>query len=180
MAKIVLKDKWMKILLGIVLTIAGLVIVVFGIVKPGVLSMTLSIVLAVSLFLIGALYLYNGLSKTANANVIDFTYVLAAIAISLGVVLLVNTNLIASILVYIVSISVLTFGTALLIRGIILCARKSSAANCVLAIAIGIVLIILGVLALIFQGQITQIIYISSGALLLIIGILQIVDAVKN
>lgn len=180
MAKIVLKDKWMKILLGAILIIAGLIIVIFGIVQPGVISMTLSIVFAVSLFFIGALYLYNGLSKTANANVIDLTYIIAAIAISLGVVLLVNTNLIANILVYIVSISVLTIGSALLIRGIVLCARKSTASNCVLAIIVGVVLIVLGVLALIFQSQITQVIYISSGVLLLIVGILQIVDAVRN
>lgn len=180
MTKIVLKDKWMEILLGSVLTIAGLVIIVLGIVNPSILSTALSIIFAISLFFVGGLYLYNGLAKTANANVIDATYVLAAVAIALGVVLLVNTNLIADILVYIVSISVLTFGVALLLRGIILCARKGSTANCAFAIILGIVLIILGVLALIFKSNLTQIIYISSGVLLLVIGIFQIVETARK
>ena len=180
MDKVIFKEKWMQILLGSVLILAGLTVVILGIVSPQSLTATLSIIIAVSLFVIGAIFLVNGLSKTANAAVIDVTYLVAAIAFASGVVFLVQNQLIASMLVYIVSVSVLTIGVALLLRGIILCVRKAETSACVLAIILGVVSIILGILALIFQAQLTQVIYISSGVLLLVTGIVIIVYAVKR
>ncbi len=169
----------MGILLGVLLIIAGIATIVFGIIKQEQVGLVLSIIIAVMLFIIGALYLVAG-CMVPLSNFFTALFLYGAIAIAIGVILLVNTNIVPLVMVYTLSIILLALGVVYIARGIIGIVYQSKTSWIAFCFIIAFFGIVLGVLSLIFKNNVLMIIYIVVGAILAAVGVGQIVVIVKK
>lgn len=179
MAKLIKRDKWIQISLGIIITVAGLVTAILAIVDKSLLNKAFSIIVAVSLFVLGAILLVVSLLKSTR-NIVDSGFVGGSVAIALGVTLCVNTALLPGILIYVIAITVLSLGVAILVKAIIFCVRKVPTKYIVLGFVIGAILIAAGILALIFQSETQNFLYIVTGVALIVVGVLEIVQGAQS
>lgn len=174
------KYKWLQLTLGILLVAAGTIVIVLDFVNYSSITTTLSVVLAVVLFIIGALLLVSGLLGRLN-NVFDITFLMGSAMIALGVVLLTDLTLISKIIITLMAVLLLTFGVAVVVKAIVLLAQKYHKTGLIVAYFIlGAALITLGILAFVFQGQVLQIAYAVAGVAIIALGIIQIIFSVKN
>ena len=171
--------KWMGILLGVLLIIAGIATIVFGIINQSQVGLILSIIIAVILFIIGGLYLIAG-CMVPLSNFFTALFLYGAIAIAIGVVLLINTSIVPLVMVYTLSIVLLALGVVYLIRAIMGIVYKSSPAWITFCFIFAVLGITLGVLSLIFKENVLMIIYIVIGSVLVISGIAQIAVTAKR
>ena len=171
--------KWAGILLGVLLLIAGIATIVLGIVSPGQINLILSIIVAVILFIIGALYIIAGCMLPLN-NFFSTIFLYGALAIAIGVVLLINTGIVPSIMVYTLSIVLIALGAIYLCRAIIGIVHHAKVMWIVLCFILAVLGITAGVLSLVYNGQVLTIIYIAVGAVLAAAGIAQIIYSARR
>ena len=179
MKNLITRYKWVGVLFGSLLIVAGVLIIIFSLVKIDDLNLALSIVVATLFFIIGAVYITAGLASPLS-KYFDPSYVLGAIAIALGVVMLVERTIVPKFIVYIISISLISFGVVYLIRGILLAINKMRVTDIVLTFIIAALSLTVGILCLCFQGQIVVAIYITGGAILVAAGIAAIIYTVRK
>lgn len=179
MAKLIKRNKCTQITLGIILTVAGLVTTILAIVDKSILNKAFSIIVAIALFIIGGVLLVVGLLKS-NRNIVDSGFVGGSVAIALGVTLCVNTGLLPSILIYVIAITVLALGVAILVKSIIFCVRKVPTKYIVLGFIVSVLLIAAGILGLIFQSETQNFLYVVTGIVLVVGGVLEIVQGAQS
>ena len=173
------KYKWLGIVFGALLIVAGILIVVFSIVNKDSVTNILAIIVAVVCFLLGALYIVIGITISLN-NFFDSSFVVGAFLVAVGVLLLIEKSIVSEILVYTVSVALITFGTIYLIRAILYIVNKIKVSYIVVAFIIAALAITFGILALCFKGELLMVLYIIIGVLIAISGVLQIVVTVRR
>ena len=171
--------KWMGILLGILLILAGIGIIVLGILSPDKVNLILSITIAVICFIIGIIYIVAGVMVPLS-EFYSSLYLYGAFAIAIGIILLVHQDLSSEILIYTISVVLITLGVVYIVRGILYLVNKLKLIQIILAFVVGGVALTLGIIALIFRGQMLQVIYVMAGAFMVLSGILQLIDSAKG
>lgn len=168
----------MQLFLGILLIVAGIVTIVISIVNMGILSTTLSIIIAVVLFSFGGLILLAGFMEDKGSTY-NAAIIYASLLIAVGVILCVRNTLIQEVILYLVAVFCIAFGASQLIKAVVsikLHAKPILIALCFILAAIGITL---GIVALCNQGAMMQVIYILVGSLFIISGIVETVYGVR-
>ena len=179
MGKVINRDKLVQIFTGIVLAVAGIVTIVLAIVDKGILDNIFSVIVAVSLFILGGVLIITNILKSAY-NVLDSNYLAGAVAIALGVAFCVNKGFLPGILVQVISITVLTYGASILLKGIIFTIKKSPKKYIVAAFIISPILIAAGILGLIFNSETKSFIYIVTGVALIVFGTLNLIQTIQD
>ena len=179
MKNLIRRFKWIGILFGVLLMIAGVLVIVFTLVNIKDVNLALSIVVATLLFIIGAVYITAGVMQPLS-NYFDPGYILGAVAIAIGVVCLIEQQIVPRLLVYVIAITLIALGVVYLIRGILLAINKMRGTEIALAILIAVIALTAGILCLCFQNKILTVIYVIGGALLIAGGILMIVYTVRK
>ena len=170
--------RWVKILLGVLIILAGAGLIVLGILQPEKVNLIISIVTAVILFIIGLIYVIAGVVTPLN-ELYSPLYFYGAFAIAIGIILLIHSDLASEILIYTIAVISLTLGVIYITRAILAIVNKMKTAVIVLFFIVGGLCLAFGIVALIFKANILQAIYIVAGAFILITGILQLVSTVK-
>ena len=180
MKKLFSKYKWLGILLGVLLVVAGILIIVLSAVNVGSLNTIISITAAVILFLIGGSLLLSSL-LTSIDSIFESSIFYGAVYITIGILLLVNLNLLPDMIISVMGIALIAYGTALFIKSLALAIRKSKKKGLIaLGIVVGLLAITGGILAIVYSSTVQMIIYIGLGAAILFAGILQIISVAKT
>ena len=181
MKKLFKRFKWLGILFGVLLALAGIFVAVYGVMNQGSLALVLSVVIAVICFIVGAITISIGIvGKAPLASFFDETFIYGAFIIAFGVTLLINQNIVNDIMVYTFSVAVLVIGVIYFIRAILAIANKLKVGVIILNFLIATILITAGILILCFQSAALSVIYVSFGVVLTIIGIITIIVAARK
>lgn len=179
MNNLINRYRWIKVVLGVLIVLAGVGLIVLGIISPGQVNLILSIVTAVILFIIGLVYVVAGIITPLN-ELYSPLYFYGAFAIAIGIILLIHNELASEILIYTIAVISLTVGVIYVTRGILAIVNKMKAPIIVLFFVVGVLLIGFGVVALIFKAQILQAIYIVAGVFITVTGVLELISTVRQ
>ena len=185
MRTLISRFKWIGIALGILLILAGLTVsgisiaIAAGAIDGSIITIILSIAAAVLLFILGAIYLAAGLASSLS-SFFDPAFVLGAFCIAAGVVLLLERNEVANIIIYLIAVALIAIGGVYLIRGVQYIIYKVDKFKIILAFIIATLAILFGILALCLKDQLFIAINIGVGLLIVAAGIIQIIAVVKG
>ena len=171
--------KWMGILLGVLLILAGVGVILLSIFAKDKVDMILSITVAVICFIIGLIYIIAGVMLPLS-EFYSSLYLYGAFAISVGIILLIHMSLASEILIYTIAVILLTLAVVYIVRGVLYVSHKMKTIQFVLCFIIGGVCLVLGILTLIFKNQMMQVVYILAGVFFLLTGILQLISATSK
>lgn len=173
------KIDWINIVYGVLFAIAGILIIVFAYVDLGVVDTALSIIIAVSLFVVGLIYLITSFVSQTK-EFITSGLILGSMAIALGIVLLILPWLVGGFLVYFLAAFLVAGGAVALAKAITGIVFKFSALWILGAFAIAAAGITLGSVILAINGSVTKtIIYTIMGAGVFAAGIAELIVGIK-
>ena len=176
------KYKWLKYAIGAFTIALGVTIIILACLSLGHLANVINIVVAVSLMIIGIIFICANLfSETHKA--FTMALLIGTFSITAGVMLLVSkfhlsTDLLhTGLLVYFIAIFSLALGAALIAKAISMIYYRQKTALIVLMFVIATVAITAGILSLIFadSSQLQQSAYIILGVVLVALGIAMII-----
>ena len=185
MRTLISRFKWIGFALGILLILAGLTVsgisiaIAAGAIDGSIITIILSVAGAVLFFILGAIYLAAGLASSLS-HFFESSFILGAFCIAAGVVLLLERNEVANIIIYLLAVALIAIGAVYLIRGIQYIIYKQETIRIVLAFVIATLAILFGVLALCLKDKLFIGINIGVGALIVAVGILQIIATAKG
>lgn len=186
MRLLITRFKWIGVVLGVLLILAGGTIIGCSIAKAAgaikeddVIPMVLSVVAAVLCFIIGAIYITVGLT-TPLSTFFDPSFILGSISIAGGVVLLMQRAVVSDVIIYLIAISIIAIGAIYLIRGIIYAVSKYKVTTIVLAFVIATFAITAGILTICLKNNLFIVINIIIGTVVIAAGILQIWDTLRR
>ena len=172
------EQKWMLIVYASLFIAIGLVEFILSIIDLGAAIKVVSYAVAASLLVVGVLHIVASFVADTKAF-FKGALILGSIAIAMGVVLFIEPYLIAGFLIYFVAVFALALGTVLLIKAILAIVFKYKGLWIFLYFLMATLAITFGILALVYQGRFTQIIYCATGAFLIALGIFLLVFGVK-
>ena len=173
------KNKWLVIVYGVLLIAIGTLTLIFAITNTSVVDKVISIALAVALFIVGLLNICSSLIAHTQ-EFYTATILLGSLAIAIGVVLLIDTYLIGSIIVYLLGVFLLAMGTVSLFKAVIFIITKQKAMWIVAQLIIAALAITLGVIVLCFKDESKMFLYAFIGAVIILSGITEIVFVLRN
>ncbi|MGM9873372.1 MAG: DUF308 domain-containing protein [Bacilli bacterium] len=174
------KNRWLQLVIGILLAIVGITVIVINIVNPGVINEAISWLIAISLFSIGLLVIINTLI-TSRSMIFLPAYVYGSLLIALGVLFVTfGKDIIQNGIPVFIGTLVVSIGVVTLVKAILLTTYKAKVNIIVVMYIAAVLLITAGILVLIFTSQVSQFINYALGALVLVYGILQIVYAASK
>ena len=181
------KNKWIKYALGAFVIALGILIIVLACLNLGALESIITIVIAVSLLILGLVSLIITIFSETHKG---FTYslLISSLIIAAGIVLLiarfaVGFDIPHILLVYTLSVITLVFGVACLFKGVSLIVYKEKKPLIAALFAVAVVAITLGLLGIVFAKDLGGLViaaYVILGILVLVTGVLMIVLAVLN
>ena len=167
------KHKWMQIVYGALLAGAGIAVIAIALNNPENITKWLSIIVAICLFLYSAALMFSAVfSLKKKIFDIAFLYVVAFIAI--GVVLLTNPEMIGSFITIFVATMLCAAGVIEIGEATAMIFFKRPKFFIVLFYVLGAAFITLGVLSFSFQVEVQQVIYVASGGLFVIAGVIEL------
>ena len=172
------KIKWIPIVYGVLLTLVGVLTLIYAITNPAVVDTVISISIAVALFIVGIVHI----SFALVAHTSDFfngEMVLGSIAIAFGVVLCVDLGLIGQFIVYLLGAFFLAFALVSIVKFVLFIVYRQSVAWIVIYIIMALVCIAIGVLVLCFRNESKQILYCFVGASIILSGLFEIILGIK-
>lgn len=172
------EQKWMLIVYASLIIAIGLVEFILSIINLGVAIKVVSYFVACALLIVGLLHIIACFVSETKAF-FKGALVLGSIAISLGVVLFIDPFFISGMLIYFVAVLALALGVVLIAKGVLGIIYKYKGIWIFLYFLIATLAIVFGILALVYQGQFTQIIYCATGAFLFVLGIFLLIFAIK-
>lgn len=172
------EQKWMLIVYASLFIAIGLVEFILSIIDLGAAIKVVSYAVASSLLVVGLLHIIASFISDTKAF-FKGALVLGSIAIAMGVVLFIQPYLIAGFLIYFVAVFALAIGAVLLVKGILAIIYKYKGLWIFLYFLLAVIAIVFGILALVYQGSFTQIIYCATGAFLFAFGIFLLVYGVQ-
>ena len=173
------KNKWLVIVYGVLLIAIGTLTLIFAITNTSVVDKVISIALAVALFIVGLLNICSSLIAHTQ-EFYTATILLGSLAIAIGVVLLIDTYLIGSIIVYLLGVFLLAMGTVSLFKAVIFVITKQKVMWIVAQLIIAALAITLGVIVLCFKDESKMFLYAFIGAVIILSGITEIVFVLRN
>lgn len=173
------KNKWLVIVYGVLLIAIGTLTLIFAITNTSVVDKVISIALAVALFIVGLLNICSSLIAHTQ-EFYTATILLGSLAIAIGVVLLIDTYLIGSIIVYLLGVFLLAMGTVSLFKAVIFIITKQKVMWIVAQLIIAALAITLGVIVLCFKDESKMFLYAFIGAVIILSGITEIVFVLRN
>ena len=169
MFKLINRYHWLGIIIGVLLIIAGGLIITFSIINIENVNLALSIVVASVSFIIGAIYITAGILSPLT-KMFDVTFLVGAFAIAIGVILLMNVDIVPTIITYTIAVSLIALGAIYLIRGIISIVNKCKVPTIVVCFVVAVIALTLGILAIVFNTKLLIAIYIAAGVILVGVG----------
>lgn len=185
MKTLISRFRWIGIILGVLLILAGgtvmgiSIAIACGAIDGNIITIILSITAAVLFFIVGAIYLAAGLT-TSLSNFFDQSFLFGSLCIAFGVVLLLERNEVANIVIYLISIALICIGGIYLIRAVQYIVYKYDTLKVVLAFIIATIAIVFGILALVLKDKLFIGINIAIGALIIAAGVVQIIATAKG
>ena len=176
------KHKWLRYVVGSFVIALGVLIIILACLSTGQIPNIINIVLSVGLILLGLFLLLTViLSETHKA--FTTTMVVSSVLITIGILFLVARFYVQfaidpRLLVYLIAIGSLTFGTVALAKGVSLIVFKEKASWIALMFLVAVLGITLGIISLCYVGKLVQAAYIILGVSLVVIGILFIVFSI--
>ena len=171
---------WIRVVEGILLIILGLLVAILGGIDPHGLTKALSIVIAIFLFLDGGITLF-GYVINPQKN-FSLECVISALFIAFGVILCTEggqTSLGNIISTFAIAV-LFSVSFAFLVKGIFTILYKGPTGWIVLNFLIFAITLALGILSIIYKEKhVNQIIYITLGSGILVVGVFDIILAVK-
>ena len=167
------KYKWMQLIYGLLLLVAGVLIIVAAIKDKTQVSEWLSVIVAVGLFIYSAALLFTGVFSLKK-KYFDITFIYAVLFVSVGVCLLCNRDLIDSFITIFVATLITAMGVVEIGEATSMIFFKRPVFFVVLFYILGAALITLGVLAFCFKDNVSQIIYVGVGVIMCLTALLQI------
>ena len=171
------KYKWLRIVLGIVLVAAGIVTIIVSFTNPNEVYKITSITLGICCFIYAALIIATSLIKHTRTP-FPVELLIGAIFISIGVTLCIPDlfSYLTHYVIYLVSISLIVLGSVSLIKSIIIICYKDPVFNWLITLIFGLIALPGGIILLCLkQSEVIQIIYVVVGAMIVILGIFEIV-----
>lgn len=185
MKNIIIRFRWVGILLGILLIAAGIVVVAMSIYdlinEKNIATNVLAITAASICFIIGAAFIVAGILIPLS-NFFDSSFAFGAISIAAGVVLLVflGKDIIPEIIIYLVAVALIAFGAIYLVRGILMIVNKLPVIKIVLAFVIATIGIAAGIVSIVMREKILYVVYIIIGLLVITAGTIELITLLKN
>ncbi len=174
------KYKWLKYAIGAFVIALGVTIIILACLSLGHLANVINIVVAVSLMIIGIIFICANLFSETHKT-ISLALLIGTISITGGIVLLVSkfhlgTDLLhTGLLVYFVAIFSLAMGAALIAKSITMIYYRQKTILIVLMFVLAAIAITAGILSLVFSSNLQQPAYIILGVVLVILGIAMII-----
>lgn len=167
------KHRWMQVMWGILLFVAGAITIIYtfanGDKEDSNVSLVLSIALAIVLFAYGFTIIFSSFLELKD-KFFKYEILIGAFIVAVGIVFVLNIELLKNIIVSLIAASLLTFGAVFLARTIIAFAKKLKVWWIGLCIALAVLFIAGGVLCLIFRSDVVDYCYVVLGVVLIIVG----------
>ena len=161
------KHKWMQLVYGGLLLVAGILVIVIALNNPKDISVWLSIVVAVALFIYAAALMFSGIFSLKD-KYFDVVFLYAVAFVAIGVTLLFKTDVIGSFITVFIASLLCAAGLVEIGQASAMIYFKKPKFFIALFFILGAAFITLGVLAFCFQNNVQQIVYVASGVILVI------------
>ena len=174
------KHRWMQVMWGILLFVAGAVTIIFAATNEGAnVSLALSIAIALVLFAYGLTIVFSSFLELKD-GFFKYEIIIGAFVIAVGIVFCLNIDLLKDIIVSLIASSLLVFGAVFVARVVMAFVRKLKVWWLSLSIVIAIIFLAAGVLCLVFRDEVVNICYLALGGILVIVGIIEIYMTIKR
>ncbi len=168
------KYPWMQIVLGVLLLAVGVTTIVLAFVNGSIIDRTLSIIIAVALFVFAAIMFFSSLFADSK-TIFSLALVYGALFVALGVVLLVRPDLISAIFVTMLAVFFIAYGAVMVFKGAILIYFRALWYWIALLFFLGTVGIVGGILALCYPGVAFTVTFVILGVGLAALGVYEMV-----
>lgn len=175
------EQKWMLIVYAVLLITIGLIEFILSIVRLDIAVQVMSYSIAAGLFIVGLMHIIVSLIADTKAF-FRASLILGCIAIAIGVVLCIAPSLLEGFVVLFVAILSIALGAVLIVKAILAIIYKYKGLWIFLYFLFATICITFGILALVFgsKNQIpAQIIFASTGAFILAVGIFLLIAAIR-
>lgn len=174
------KHRWMQVMWGILLFVAGAITIIFAVTSKGEdVALALGIAIAVVLFAYGLTIIFSSFLELKD-GFFKYEIIIGAFVVAVGVVFCINHSLVADIIVSIIYVSLITFGLIFGIRAVLAIVSKQKVWWMPLCIVLAVLFIAAGILCLIFRRDVLNACYIVLGAILIIVGIIEVYMSIKR
>ncbi len=184
MNNILEKYKWIKYVVGSLIITLGVLIIVLAVANFGALENVITVIISCALIALGIFSLVITVLSETHKGFTTSLLISSAI-IAAGIVLLIahfhlHTDLNKKLLVFIIAVFTLVFGTASLVKSITLIVYKEKKILITLMILAAVAAITLGILGIVFADKLGGLViaaFVILGILVLVAGILMVVFA---
>ena len=179
MKSIFKKFNWMQLVFGILLIAVGVATIILAIVNQGAISRTLSIIVAIVLFVFGGLSIVMSLVSDTKVFTTS-ALVYGSFFIALGVAVLIYPNVVPTVLVTLMAVFFIAFGVVSLIKAIFSIVYRMKWYWIAGLFLIAVVGITVGILALCYPNIAFIGTFIVAGTGIVVFGVLEIVTYFLN
>lgn len=174
-----LKHKWLQIIYGTLLLIAGILIIVMSINQPESITIWISVIFAIGLFIFGACSIMAGVF-TLEKKFFNSLFIVGSLSIAFGVVLCTlaagkDTDLMGNLIKVFFSVMLLAMGAVECGEAAAMIYFKRSKFAIAIFFVLGALFIAAGVLTLIFWDNIIKVVYAILGGLIALLGLFEMV-----
>ena len=177
------KHRWMQVMWGILLFVAGAITIIYTFANKGDeetnVSLVLSISLAIVLFAYGFTIVFSSFLELKD-KFYKYEIIIGAFIVAVGIVFVMNIDLLKEIIVNLIASSLLVFGATFVARTILAFAKKMKVWWMGLSIAFAVLFVAAGVLCLIFKDEVVDVCYLVLGGVLVIVGGIEIYITIKR
>lgn len=174
------KHKWIRLLLGIAILLAGVAVIILAVMGVNAISTIVSVIIAVLCFLYGGILIIATLVKNPRTP-FQVEVLVGAIFIGIGITLCIPQviNSLEQCLMYLIGFSLISLGAVALIKAIIIMCYKDPVTNWIFTLIAGALILTGGILLVIFRNKVIQANNIILGSLIVVLGIFEIITYAK-
>lgn len=174
------KHRWMQVVWGILLFVAGAITIIFAVNDENTdVSLVLSIAVAIILFAYGMVIIFSSFLELKD-GFFKYELIIGGFIIAIGIVFCMNTEVLKNIIVNTVAISLLVFGAIFGARAAVVLIGKKKVWWIWLAVTLAVLFIAGGILCLIFSEKVVNVCYFALGGILIVVGIIELYITVKR
>lgn len=172
------KHKWLKIIYGLLMIAAGIIIILVTLTKTDEdSSKWFSIVVSCALFIFSLILIFSGIFQLDKKK-FDVSFIYAAAFIGVGVTLLCKTDLIGDILIVLIGASLIAFSAINFGQASAYIYFKRKKFLIAITFISGAIVLTLGILTLLFKEEASKVIYVILGSLICLGGAIDIVAGI--
>ena len=173
------KHKWLQIIYGALLLVAGILIIVMSINNPENITIWISVIFAIGLFIFGACSIMAGVFSLEK-KFFNSLFIVGSLSIAFGVVLCTlaagkDTDLMGNLIKVFFSVMLLAMGAVECGEAAAMIYFKRSKFAIAIFFILGALFIAAGVLTLIFWENIIKVVYAILGGVIAVIGLFEVV-----